>query len=130
VHQPPLVWGDRVIFVTVTPNTNPCLAGGSNWAMEVETKDGSALEQISPFDFPDNQSFDILSLDPDEGDDEPATYFGAGIRIPNSGVYSAPTALVVSGKEEREYISTSRGQMIDLAETTGLNLVRPWREIR
>jgi type IV pilus assembly protein PilY1 len=132
VHQAPLVRGDRVIFVTVTPEDDPCSAGGSSWLMEVEWKDGSSLESVSPFDFLQNGIFELLAIRaPGTTDSQPSEpFFGAGLRVPGAGVYSAPAAMVISLPEERKFIHTSGGELIGVGESTGLNRFRPWREIR
>jgi type IV pilus assembly protein PilY1 len=133
VVQPPLIRGDRVIFVTLIPNDNPCTAGGESWVMEVELGDGSRLDDLTPFDFTGDAIFDLddvieLDLDPEIAESE--TYYGSGIRKPDTGIYSAPAAMVIPGQEEKKYVSTSTGEIIDINESLGLSRVRPWREIR
>lgn len=132
VHQSPAVRGDRVVFATVTPNDDPCSAGGDSWLMEIEWKDGSAVETISPFDFLQTGAFELLEVRPIGSGTTAATepFLGGGLRMPGTGVYSAPIALVVSTAEERKLIHTSGGELIGIGESTGLNRFRPWREIR
>ena len=41
VVSAPLIWDDRVIFVTQIPDPDPCAYGGESWIMELDPKSGS-----------------------------------------------------------------------------------------
>lgn len=52
----PLVIADRVIFVTLIPNTDPCTPGGESWLMELSVLTGGAPSE-SVFDLNNDDSF-------------------------------------------------------------------------
>lgn len=54
-----IIKGDRVIFVTLIPNTDPCLPGGESWLMELNTLTGGAPAD-SVFDLNNDNVFDAL----------------------------------------------------------------------
>ncbi len=66
---------DRVIFVTVEPSTDPCLAGGNSWIMEVNAQSGSR-PAVSVFDLNNDNKFNV--------DDEVA--MADGSKHPASGM--------------------------------------------
>ena len=43
VVSAPLLFGDRVIFVTIVPSTDPCDPGGTSWLMEVKFQTGGTF---------------------------------------------------------------------------------------
>jgi len=57
VVSTPLIKSDRVIFVTLIPNTDPCSPGGESWLMEINTLTGGALSE-SVFDLNNDDLFD------------------------------------------------------------------------
>ena len=56
VVSTPLVLGDRIIFVTLIPNTDPCTPGGDSWVMQVSALTGGAPAS-SVFDFNNDEAF-------------------------------------------------------------------------
>lgn len=56
VVSTPLVLGDRIIFVTLIPNTDPCTPGGDSWVMQVSALTGGAPAS-SVFDFNNDDAF-------------------------------------------------------------------------
>jgi type IV pilus assembly protein PilY1 len=56
-----LIKSDRVIFVTLIPNTDPCTPGGESWLMEISTLTGGALSE-SVFDLNNDDLFDTSDL--------------------------------------------------------------------
>lgn len=61
VVSTPIVVANRVIFVTLIPNTDPCSPGGESWLMEINTLTGAALND-SVFDLDNNDQFDANDL--------------------------------------------------------------------
>lgn len=57
----PLLKYDRVIFVTMTPYSDPCKPGGESWLMELDMISG-APTVISVFDFNNDGNFDANDL--------------------------------------------------------------------
>lgn len=53
----PLLWRDRVIFVTIIPDPDPCSFGGTSWLMEVDPLGGGRLD-FSVFDLNKDGLFD------------------------------------------------------------------------
>ncbi len=49
VISPAVVFDDRIIFVTIQPDDDPCEYGGMSWLMELALDSGSRLDE-SPFD--------------------------------------------------------------------------------
>ena len=52
-----IIKGDRVIFVTLIPSTDPCVPGGDSWLMELDTLTGGAPAD-SVFDLNNDNVFD------------------------------------------------------------------------
>ena len=127
-----VVRGDRVIFATLIPNTDPCAFGGDSWLMELNTFSGGRLD-YALFDlngdglFDDDDWIDVTLPD------------GTDTRIPPSAI--APdvniikTPAVISGigpnDDEVKVVSGSGGQLIRIMErgSTGLGRLS-WRQLR
>jgi type IV pilus assembly protein PilY1 len=127
-----LVRGDRVIFTTLIPNTDPCAYGGDSWLMELNAFYGGRLN-YSVFDLDDDGDFDhddwIEVTLPD----------GTEIEIPPSavapdiGIMQPPA--VISGigddQDEIKVVSGSSGALIRISERGGINIGRQsWRQQR
>ncbi len=61
VVSTPIIKGDRVIFVTLIPKTDPCAPGGESWLMEVSILTGGALAE-PVFDLNADNEFDTDDL--------------------------------------------------------------------
>ncbi|MGI9236748.1 MAG: pilus assembly protein, partial [Woeseiaceae bacterium] len=127
-----IVRGDRVIFATLIPNTDPCAFGGDSWLMELDTFSGGRLD-YALFDldgdglFDDDDWVDVTLAD------------GTVIRVPPSAI--APeaniikTPAVITGigpnDDEVKIISGSGGQLMQISERGSTALGRlSWRQWR
>ncbi|MGE5152404.1 MAG: pilus assembly protein, partial [Bdellovibrio bacteriovorus] len=117
--------GDRVIFVSLVPEPDPCKAGGFSWVNAVAFATGSALDE-SPFDFDLNGTFDSADL-LDTDDESPVA--GTSMRLAAGGIYSSPTALVLPGGETQTLVSGSEGDLVQLRESSALRW-RVWHQIQ
>lgn len=61
VIYPPIVRYDRVIFVTMVPDDDPCTPGGKSWLMELDFTSGSRTV-VSVFDFVEDGVFNNADL--------------------------------------------------------------------
>ncbi|MCL2308103.1 MAG: PilC/PilY family type IV pilus protein [Proteobacteria bacterium] len=136
----PVLNGERIVFVTITPTAGECSAGGYSWLMELDFLTGGRLT-TSPFDVNKDGAFD-------EGDylDGPDT-FGPGGPGPGGspkkqpaggkreeGLMSAPNIIKGSGKPgsppEIKHMNTSAGVVISVTESKGQADRRvSWRDI-
>ena len=126
VVQAPQLRGDRVLFVSLIPDTNPCKGGGSSWINAVAYSSGAALDE-TPFDFDLNgviDSGDLLALS-----DSPLPVPGTSIRLIDAGIYSGPAALPLPGGGTKTLVSSSEGELIELRESSALRW-RVWQQIQ
>lgn len=125
VHQAPFLRADRIVFATVTPNEDPCSAGGSSWIYELDRFSGSRLKNQTPFDYNNDGLFDSQDY---VGD--PKTP-GSGIRVKGGGInYLGPTGVVATdGNKERKVVSSSTGSLISLGESGSEQMNRTWMEL-
>ena len=79
-----LVRYDRVIFVTITPSGDPCVAGGTSWLMELNALSGARMSD-AVFDLNNDGQFDGQDLL--GGNAVPS-----GVKIPD-GISKTPTWL-------------------------------------
>lgn len=113
----PLVWEDRVIFVTMIPDTDPCNFGGSSWIMELDPFTGGRT-LFSVFDLNRDKSYN--------GGD----YAGGNVangRKTEGGMGKTPA--VIGGKK---YLSGSAGGAVEMvSQKEGLDKGRQsWRQLR
>ena len=104
-----IVRSDRVIFPTLIPAEDPCLAGGTSWLMEVDLYNGGQLD-YDVFDVNNDgkiDSGDSVLFDPDDSDDEPEPASGID---PDIGIIQKPTIIedCVDG-DECKIVSGSSG---------------------
>lgn len=57
VVSTPLIWDDRVIFVTQIPDSDPCNYGGESWIMELDPRSGGRTN-FAVFDMNADDKFD------------------------------------------------------------------------
>lgn len=136
VHQAPLLRSGRIIFVTVTPSSDPCSAGGSSWLMELNATDGARLD-FSPFDYNNDGAIDRsdwvaqtsldLNSDGEINSDDLGT--GSGIRQKTGGILTSPAVLMLPDNEQK-MMSTSGGAILSVGEEDGRESRRSWRQIR
>ena len=133
VHQAPTLRDGRVIFVTVTPATDPCAGEGTSWLMEVSGGSGGRLNE-SVFDFNKDRLFDdgdMINVGDPDGDGEDNYIHGSGIQRINAGILSRPGIINhADGRTESKYVTTSKGKVESILEDSGRNRQTPWREIR
>ncbi len=133
VHQAPTLRDGRVIFVTVTPASDPCAGEGSSWLMEVDAFNGGRLDE-SVFDFNKDRAFndaDMINLGDIDGDGNDDYVHGSGIQRKNAGILSRPGIINhPDGRTESKYVTTSKGKVESILEDSGRNRQTPWREIR
>jgi len=133
-----VVRDQRVIFTTLTPDTDPCGFGGTSWLMELDLRDGSRLE-ISPFDINNDGTFDnrdMVLTDLGDGNGEQPIPPG-GIRKKLDGILARPT--IVSGEFGTEgkpvqykYMPGSSGNITVIIENPGADSTgrQSWRQVR
>jgi type IV pilus assembly protein PilY1 len=128
VASNPLLIDNRVIFVTIVPDSGTCSSGGYSWLMEINAENGGALAD-PPFDLNNDGVFDLrdmIDTDADGiGDTSPA-----GIR-PGKGISPAPVRLMDVDKEHK-YMPSSSGEIAHVVENPGSGFVgrQSWRQIR
>lgn len=133
VHQAPTLRDGRVIFVTVTPASDPCAGEGTSWLMEVDGAFGGRLNE-SVFDFNKDRTFDdgdLINVGDIDGDGADNYLHGSGIQRINAGILSRPGIINhPDGRTESKYVTTSKGKVESILEDSGRNRHTPWREIR
>jgi type IV pilus assembly protein PilY1 len=127
-----IVRGDRVIFATLIPNTDPCAFGGDSWLMELNTFNGGRLD-YAVFDlngdglFDDADWIDVTAAD------------GSVIRVlpsaiaPDVNIIKTPAVITGIGPNDDEVkiVSGSSGQLMRIMERGSTELGRlSWRQLR
>lgn len=120
----PLLRAGRIIFATVIPSSDPCLAGGSSWLMELDASTGGRL------------SYAVLDVN---GDGEfnsadkvvctTGTCDSSGSRS-DEGIIKTP-GIVSAGETEYKYAGGSSGNILVITEKGSLKEGRmSWRQLR
>lgn len=99
----PVIRGDLVFFNTMSPDSNPCVAGGTGWLMVAKWINGGRPDEVA-FDLNRDLVLDQL----DEINDEAA----AGIAI--TGIPTSPVNL--ANKRYTSTTQTTGGSTIDVSE--------------
>ena len=99
----PVIRGDLVFFNTMTPDTNPCQAGGVGWLMVAKWNNGGR---------PDEVAFDISNDSQLDGLDEINGEAAAGVEI--IGIPTSPVNL--ANKRYTSTTQTTGGSTIDITE--------------
>jgi len=105
VVRKPVLRGDRVVFVTLIPDIDPCGFGGTSWIMELDANTGSRLPD-SPFDVNKDgiiDSKDFLKL-------SGANTIVSGVRS-KDGIVATPGILNNPKGGEFKYFSGTSGNV-------------------
>lgn len=128
-----IVRSDRIVFPTLIPSPQPCLAGGSSWLMELDALTGRRLD-VTPFDVNGDGKFNSNA-----GSDSDLVNFSSncsscivgGQKPAEGGVITTPT--VIKGKpgsgNEFKYASSSTGKVEKTTESAGRTGRISWREV-
>ena len=126
----PLLWRDRIIFVTLIPDPDPCAYGGTGWIMEIDPKTGGRLG-FTVFDLNRDGAFNEDEYVQIGVDDE-----GNPIMVPVSGVRSKEGIIKTPGVISADgvaykYTSGSTGviEVIENAGETGRGR-QSWQQLR
>ena len=126
----PSIRAGRVIFNTLTPNTDPCGYGGSSWVMEVDVMTGNRFDTQT---FDTNGDKSITSGD--------SVLYGLGADI-TSGRHVDSIAAAAGflgipkpkgqASYENKYVNTSGGKVEVIGETAGLGSQgrASWRQVQ
>jgi len=112
----PVIRDQRFVFVTRTPSSAPCVAGGSSWFMEVDYLTGGSLD-TSPFDINGDgviNSLDLVDLTyiDENGDTVTKKVYVTGHRDNDGGMIATPTILdKEAADEELRILSNSDGDI-------------------
>ena len=127
----PLIRNNRIIFVTQTPDDDPCSAGGTSWIMEINANDGNRLD-VPPFDVNGDGIID---------DNDVVSYLTAGTNDTiTSGVRSKEGIVAQPGilnknqgaASEFKYFSGTKGGIDVVTESANAEFRKrqSWRQIR
>jgi len=124
----PLIRNNRIIFVTQTPDEDPCSAGGTSWIMELNANDGNRLD-VPPFDVNGDGIID---------DNDVVNYLGAntitsGVRS-KQGIVAQPGILNNNKGDATEfkYFSGTKGGIDVVTESAPAEFRKrqTWRQLR
>jgi len=126
----PLIRNSRIIFVTQTPDEDPCSAGGTSWIMEVSADSGNRLD-VAPFDvngdgkIDDNDVVAYLTTTKDT--------IASGVRS-KQGIVAQPGILNNNNGDPSEfkYFSGTKGGIDVVTESKNAEFRKrqSWRQLR
>jgi type IV pilus assembly protein PilY1 len=137
----PVIRDYRFVFVTRTPSSAVCDAGGTSWLMELDYLTGGRLE-LSPFDINgdgiiNDQDFVTLGLGVDldnDGNEDTITVPASGYQDSTGGMLTTPTILEKPDEldEEIKILADSKGQITSILESVDTQYRGriSWEEIR
>jgi len=127
VNVEPVLRGSRIIFVSLTPDADPCSSGGTSWIMELDANGGSRLEQ-SPFDVNGDGLIDELDIVDFSGD---AKTIVSGVRS-KDGIVAKPGILNTKQDKELKFFSGTSGGIDTITESVdeGSTKRQSWRQLR
>jgi type IV pilus assembly protein PilY1 len=120
----PVLRGDRIIFTTLIPSSEPCDFGGSGWLMELDALNGMRLP------------YSVLDIDGDGQFDADDFVEVDGTMVPVSGLRSSvgiikSPGIISAGDREFKYASGSTGEIAVITERNSTDGGRKsWREIK
>ncbi|MEO1202329.1 MAG: PilC/PilY family type IV pilus protein [Pseudomonadota bacterium] len=109
-----VIRGNLVFFNTITPDSNPCEAGGTSWLMVAEWETGGAPPEVA-FDINNDFAIDDLDTINDES--------AAGIQV--TGIAASPVNL--ANKRYTSTTQTTGGSTIEVTEIIDLGGPRTGR---
>jgi type IV pilus assembly protein PilY1 len=119
----------RIIFTTVIPSFDPCVAGGSSYLMELDAISGSRLTAESPFDVNEDGEIDDDDYIEVIIDDETVIVAVSGVES-DVGIIKTPGIVEGDGKEFK-YASGSTGNLQVITESSSRVSGRlSWRQIK
>jgi len=128
----PVIRDGRFVFVTRTPSSAPCVAGGTSWLMELDYLSGGRLD-VSPFDVNGDgiiNSLDYVTITINSVETQvPVSGYQSG----SGGMISTPTILKTDTEdEELKILSNSDGQVEAKLESVNTKYKGrvSWEEIR
>jgi type IV pilus assembly protein PilY1 len=125
----PQIQADRLVFVSLIPQSDPCSSGGTSWINALSINDGSRLA-TPPFDLTGDGTLGSADLVTVQVGEQNVTAAATSIRLLAApGVYSAPTMPAVQGDVAAAVVSTSEGQLATLRQSSALEWT-VWRESR
>jgi type IV pilus assembly protein PilY1 len=123
----PQIQADRLVFVSLIPQSDPCSSGGTSWINALSINDGSRLA-TPPFDLTGDGTLGSADLVTVQVGEQNVTAAATSIRLLAApGVYSAPTMPAVQGDVAAAVVSTSEGQLATLRQSSALEWT-VWRE--
>jgi len=133
----PVIRDGRFVFVTRTPSSAPCVAGGTSWLMELDYLTGGRLD-ISPFDVNGDNSINHLdyvtiTVADGSGGTVDIQVPVSGYQSGNGGMIATPTILKTNDPDtEIKILSNSNGQVQAKKESADVSYKGriSWEEIR
>jgi len=128
VATEPEVQGGRVIFVSLVPESNPCVGGGYSWINALDLRNGGRLG-LTPFDFNLDGSIgeaDLLTISGEQ-------VVGSSVRLTpggeSTGIYSSPSSFGDGAGRITTVVSTSEGDLV-LINAADIQAWRVWQQLR
>lgn len=125
----PLIRNNRIIFVTQTPDEDPCSSGGTSWIMEINANDGNRLD-VPPFDVNGDGIIDDLDVVSYLSD---ANTITSGVRS-KEGIVAQPGILNKTQGQagEFKYFAGTKGGTDVVIESASSEFRKrqSWRQIR
>jgi type IV pilus assembly protein PilY1 len=121
----PLLRAGRIIFTTVIPSADPCLAGGTSWLMELDAFTGGNLNYAVLDTNGDGEFNNADKVACGDG----LLCYPAGLRS-REGIIKTP-GIVSAGDTEYKYSGGSSGNILVITEKGSLKEGRmSWRQLR
>ncbi len=120
----PVLRGDRIIFTTLIPSSQPCDFGGTGWLMELDALNGMRLP-YTVLDINEDGLFDENDFADHDGESSPVSGMRSSV-----GIIKSP-GIISAGDREFKYASGSTGEIAVITERSSDDGGRKsWKEIR
>jgi type IV pilus assembly protein PilY1 len=126
-----IIRNDRIVFPTLIPSSQACLAGGTSWQMELDGLTGRRLD-VTPFDVNGDGSFNSQTgtgTDLVNFSSSCSACTVSGQKKADGGVITTPTVIKGGPGKEYKYSSTSTGTVQKTLESSGKTGRISWREV-